>query len=1004
MKRTLQLSIVFLLLLSAVTTYAQRAVTGVVREGETNSPLPGVNVLVKGTANGTTTDADGKFTLAAADNDILVFSFIGMETQEITIGNQTSIQINMVANTRQLAEVVVTGYGDRSASSFTGSAVTLGTEKIRDVPMPTVDQALQGNIAGLQLAATSGTPGSVQDIRIRGISSINASNDPLFVIDGVPVVSGENVRETSTGTLSVLSALNQNDIENITVLKDAGATAMYGARGSNGVIIITTKKGKAGKPSLNVSAQYGSVDRAVEGPQMLNAAQWDELYYEAIVNAGYSATIADAKDDYPSGWDGVTDTDWRDVVANDKAKTLSYDISLNGGTDKTTYYTSLGYMKQDGINLGSNYERYSGKVSVNHIFTDKLSISNTLTPSFVEQNGQLESSAYFANPDAAYMFTWAIDKPRNDDGTPNLNLGTSTYNPLHTYKNNIRRREQVRVLDAMNLSYKFLDNLTFTSVLGMDYLVTEELYFYDKNYGDLADDGGGSYMYNNRNFNWTWKNMVDYSWQLNQSHKLDFKLVYEAQKNSYKTVAAGGVGFAADDLYYPTSVGTIDYGSGYVNDWAINSILGVVNYTFKDNIFVDATLRREGNSRFAPDQRWGTFYSLGASWVFSDEAFMDGLDWLSNSKLRVSYGKTGNAGINLNEYQATLAYTNSYNGIAGATPGQFGNNRLSWENSNAFNVGLDFGVFERVTGTAEYFQRTTYDLLLDVPLTRTSGFSSQRQNFGEMVNKGYELTLSADILKGDGFKWNVGFNYTKVENEVTELPTDGSGNEIGITTGTRKVTVGEPAYSWYMRTWAGVNPDTGAPTWYLAGKEGDVTSTYATAALSTQGANSTPTHFGGINTKIDFKGFYASASLYFSGGNKVYDTWGGYTQSDGRFTFGVANGYATQYDRWKQPGDLAKNPRNVYGNTSTSASNSTRRLYDGDFLRLRNVTIGYNFPKTLLSAIHLTSANIYVMGTNLWTKTYDKNLEFDPEVKADGFLDLNAPPVTTMVFGLRLGI
>jgi TonB-dependent starch-binding outer membrane protein SusC len=538
----------------------------------------------------------------------------------------------------------------------------------------------------------------------------------------------------------------------------------------------------------------------------------------------------------------------------------------------------------------------------------------------------------------------------------------------------------------------------------MDYLVTEELYAYDKNYGDYADDGGGSYMYTNRNFNWTWKNMVDYSLQLNSMHKLDFKLVYEAQKNTYKTVAAGGVGFAADDLYYPTSVGTIDYGSGYVNDWAINSILGVVNYTFRENVFVDATLRREGNSRFAPDQRWGTFYSLGASWVFSEESFMNGIGWLNTSKLRVSYGKTGNAGINLNEYQATLAYTNSYNGIAGSTPGQFGNNRLSWENSNAFNVGLDFGVFQRVTGTAEYFQRTTYDLLLDVPLTRTSGFSSQRQNFGEMVNKGYELTLNVDVIKGDGFKWNVGFNYTKVENEVTELPVDGSENEIGITTGTRKVTVGEPAYVWYMRNWAGVDPATGAPTWYLSGKEGDVTSTYATAALGTQGANSTPTWFGGVNTKFDFKGFYASANMYFSGGNKVYDTWGGYTQSDGRFTFSVANGYATQYDRWQQPGDVAKNPKNVYGNTSTSAANSTRRLYDGEFLRLRNVTIGYNFPKAWLSAIHLTSANIYVMGTNLWTKTYDKNLEFDPEVKADGFLDLNAPPVKTMVFGLRLGM
>jgi hypothetical protein len=292
---------------------------------------------------------------------------------------------------------------------------------------------------------------------------------------------------------------------------------------------------------------------------------------------------------------------------------------------------------------------------------------------------------------------------------------------------------------------------------------------------------------------------------------------------------------------------------------------------------------------------------------------------------------------------------------------------------------------------------------LDVPLSRTTGFDAQRQNLGEMVNKGWEFTINADVLDIGGFKWNVGMNFTMFDNEVTALPVDGNGNEIGITTATRVVKVGHPAYAWKMRTWAGVDPATGSPLWYRTGSSGETTSVYSQAGTDFQGGTATPDKFGGVNTRLEYKGIFATASMYFSYGNKAYDSWAFYTQSDGTFTYNVSSGYARAYDRWQQPGDIAPNPINVYGNTSSSNSGSSRRLYDAGFMRLRNVTIGYNFPTTLISKLKMSSASIYVMGTNLWTKSKDPLMEYDPEIKADGFLDLNAPPLKTMVMGIRFG-
>ncbi len=780
-------------------------VSGMVVSEDDGMPIPGVNVTVEGMSIGTITDFDGNYSINVPSGaTTLVFSYVGFVTQQVQIQGRTQVNITMKTNVEELSEVVITGYGDRDKISFTGSAGIVGGEQLEDKAYSNVESALQGNVAGVQLTTTSGTPGSAQDIRIRGISSITAGNEPLFVIDGVPVVSGTNQSSGPFyGNLSAMASLSSNDIESITVLKDASATALYGARGTNGVIVITTKKGKSGKPVFTFSSQIGRVDRAVRGPDMLNSQQYAELYYESRVNAGQAATVEEAQQNFPLPWDGQVDTDWRDVVTRDNAMSQKYDLSVRGGNQKANYYASLGHFRQDGINIGVDFERTTAKLNYKNQVNDKLSLSTSITGSFVRQNGQMEGASWFGNPDAAIIFLKPIFDPYNEDGSLNIDDFPNYYNPIYQAENTIHQRDQTRLISSTTLEYDITDDLRFTSVLGMDFLYTEELNFDPREHGDGAGVNGFSFAYTDRNFNWTWRNMLDYTLWVNKNNKFDFKLAYEAQKNTHSNLGAGGSDIAADGLYYPASVANLTYVDGAFNDWAINSILGTASYTWKDKIIIDGTLRREGNSRFAGGYRWGTFYSLGGAWVFSRE--LNNADWLDASKLRVSYGKIGNAGIGLNQYQALLNYGATYNNRAGSFPSQFGNNQLGWENSNNWNFGLDFGFFQRINGTVEYFRRNTYDLLLEVPVSPTSGFTSQTRNVGEMVNKGLEVSLNADIINAKDFNWNLGFNLTSIENEVTKLPKTSEGEEIGIETARSIVTEGEPVYSWYLPTWAGPN-------------------------------------------------------------------------------------------------------------------------------------------------------------------------------------------------------
>lgn len=1003
MLKKLQLSLIFALLFS-VTAFAQSGtITGTITDAETGEPLLGAYVFIESLQKGAGVNLDGEYTLSNVPTGTytLTANFIGYKTfsSEVEVGTGTvTLDIAMEVDLIGLDEVVVTGFGTIDRQAFTGTVSSVSSESLESVPVASVDQALQGKASGVVITSSTGTPGATQDIRIRGLSSVNAGVSPLFVIDGVPVVNGNFSGSGATSSLGVLANLNSSDIESITILKDAASTAPYGARGTNGVVVITTKSGKAGNTTYSFSAQRGYNNQAVDGKEPASAALWDELYVEAVNNLYGAGTVTS------SPWDGETDTDWGDITRRDDAVQQEYTLSARGGNEVTNFYASAGFFDQDGFVIGSSLNRFSGKFDISHQLDDRVKLQNSFTGSWVEQDGILEGAGYFGSPILAKFFIPSIYTPFAEDGSLLTDeFGTFLYNPLYTQQNDIDRKRNSRVTNNTKLDVKLMDNLTLTSRFAVDVILTEEKFYNNRNYGDGDDVGGDVWETNRRNFNYVWQNTLGYVWVPDVDHSFNFKAISETQRNYQRYLWGDGQGFAADGLYNIASTGGERDASGSTSDWAVQSFTGLVNYGYQNKLFFDGSVRYEGNSRFGQDDRWGTFWSVGVGYVLTEEDYLADLDWLNFLKVRASYGLTGNASVGINQYQATVDF-GSYNLQPDIQTDNLGNNTLTWEKANSLDIGVEFEVFDKVSGGVTFFRKDSYDLLFNVPLSRTTGHNAQEQNIGELYNQGIEAELNVDVIRNRDFKWNIGANLSTLKNEITKLPVDGNGEVIEITGTTQyRASLGLPVRAWYMREWAGVDPANGDPLWYMDDGNGGRTTTnsYNSADLYYQNANPLPTLFGGINTRIDVKNFYVSTNLYYSFGNKVYDSWAFYMKSDGQFytAFGY---YQEQEDRWQQPGDIAKNPKPILGGNQNSNSNSSRRLYDGDYLRLKTLNLGYNVPAKYLQNIGLKSASVYFLGQNLWTYAFDDDLGFDPEVDAAGYLNLNAPPLQSVTFGVKV--
>jgi len=1007
-----------LLILAGSLAMAQTVlITGTVTGSEDGQPLPGVNISVKGTTVGTITGADGKYSLSVpAGTQSLVFSFIGFVTQEMPIAGKTIIDIVLESQLTGLNEVVVMGYAVRGKNELTGSTVQLSGESLKNVPVVTVDQALQGKVAGVTISSSSGTPGSQQDIRIRGVGSITGSNDPLIIIDGAPVINNNFTGSTAVSSLSALAAINNNDIESVTVLKDASATAAYGARGSNGVIVITTKRGKQGKTNFDFSASTGFQNNAVEGRTPLTGVQRKELILEEIYNTygaangftedgAYNYMVTNNLDGgRVQNWDG-TEGDWAGAVTNKNAPVTNISLAATGGDDISSFYASLGYNKTEATVIVSDLQRITGALNYSRKFSDKVKYNVNANVSNTFQNAYLEQSAYFANPNLTKYFMSPWVNPYNADGTPNISTSLgSLFNPVYLGLHDITTNDLTRALTNSSLEWEIIENLKFKTFIALDYNITNYKTYRNRIHGDSKDEKGTAEASTGRNFNYVFQNSLDYTVRLGD-HNLALKALVEYQKNKYHYLYGFGENFSTDGLTNISSAGANFDASSSFNDWSNLSYLGMVNYNYKEKYVADFTYRREGSSLFSPDLRFGNFWSAGVAWNIIEESFIKGQEFISNLRLRASYGLSGSNGVGLNSFQALLSYDADYANQGAVYPSQYGNNNLTWEKNHTLDAGTDFGFFnEMITGSFAYFYKKTYDLLQSVPITRTSGHSSIVQNIGTVVNKGIELELSVDVIRKANLKWSVSANFASINNEVITLAKDGAGKDIDITTGQRKVAVGQPIYAWYTRKYAGANTDTGLPQWYLNSKDGAVTTNYYDPALTLdfQGGSALPTFSGGFGTHADYMGIYFDVNFFFAGGHKVFEDWSFYTHHAGTYTTLLYSGVEDLMNRWQQPGDVTDVPIMVFNSTGNNASRpSTRFLYDGDYIRLKDIVLGYSLPSSIERKIGFTDISIYTRASNFWTWVKDDRLKYDPEVRADGYTRLTTPPVKSVVFGLN---
>ncbi|UYW00559.1 SusC/RagA family TonB-linked outer membrane protein [Flavobacterium agricola] len=988
----------------------EKTVTGTVMED--GFPLPGVSIVVKGTTMGTQTDFDGKYSIQVKTGETLLFSFIGMDTVTQTVGESNTINVTMVTSDSQLEEVIVMAYGQvKKKNEVTGSAVKVDGSVIENTPLVSADQALQGRVAGLQMATTSGTPGSAQEIRIRGISGIGGDLEPLFVIDGMPMINS-NMGQDGLSTLSPLSSINSSDIESITVLKDATATAPYGARGAAGVIVITTKKGKSGGTRFALTTTAGIQNRAVRGLQMANGAQKEELFLESLFNdygvaQGFTKdqtynfytanpgllpnATASAAFNNLNAWKaaGSQDYDWAGKLTNKNALYYNLDFSAQGGDEKSNFYSSLGYNKTESIAFGSDFRRVTGNLAYDTKLTDKFRFKTNIRIANTKQNGIMENGSYFSNPMLTQYFMSPWYNPYNANGSYNTNVG-SLHNTLYTISNNKNVTDLTRLMGSFGVDYEIAKGLRWNSTANLDFNLSDHNYYANPYHGDGVTPQGYAENIINKNFNYVIQNSLDYAFGFGKN-KFNVKALMEYQKNKFTSLYGYGEKLAPGfDMLGNTSANW-DASNTY-NDWAQLSYTAMVNYNYDGKYLIDGSFRREASSKFNPENRWGNFWALGGAWNIMNEDFMENVNFIDLLRIRGSYGTTGNNGIAINSYQSLLG-TSSYGGQMSYELGQLPA-IITWESQAKTDVGIDFGVLNnRIAGSVAFYNSKSSDLLfVNNPITSTTGYTTKAINSGAMRNRGWEFELDIDVVRTENFNFNISGNFATVNNKILSMPYDAiQGEPMEIVSSTRIIKEGQPLYAWNMRKYAGVDSQTGQALYYINGHDGATTTNYGDAAVALQGESALPKYTGGLTLHFDIYNFFIDGTFYYSGGNKIYEDWATYTNNTGNRSY--TYNYGTPIlDRWQQPGDVTNVPK-VISTTSTSEQVSTRFLHDGDFIRLRDVAIGYKFPSELLRNTHIDGVTVSVRGTNLWTWVKDNDLKYDPEVRADGFTNLANPPI-----------
>lgn len=981
-----------ILALLTVSLSAQNVkVSGTVTDASNGDPVIGVAVQLKGsTSTYTLTDSFGAYSISVPSNATLTVSCMGYVMAEVSVGGRQTVDIALNPDSQLLEETIVVAYGTAKREAVTGSVSSVKGQGLAEVPVTSVDKMLSGKLAGVQISMTSGQPGASSQIRVRGTSSINASNAPLWVVDGIPIISEGTSQMTNQSTS--IATINPNDIESITVLKDAAAAAVYGSRAANGVILVTTKSGKEGQAQFDARAKYGvSWLQSDSGFRMMTSSELLAYQRDAIRNAGMDPDDPTGTYYRPMSLLSLDQTNWIDHFTR-PGVLQEYEISARGGTNKAKYFSSASYHKNDGVFYGIDYSKFQARINADYKLLSNLETGVRINAAYTEQNDVPMEKLYYANPAWAGLTILPWIPKYDENGDFNVNIPTnSSQNPRATAAYDDQWSKSYRLNATMFLRWEITKHLVAETKNSAEVSFTKDRRYWSPK-SHIKQGGRGNLQVINSQFeNFTTSNTLNYTNIFGGYHSVRALLGQEANKFSteFAYISAPSV-----DPQIPY-VNTCDQSkTSTAQDFVNTSMLsffGIIDYNYDNKYFAQLTAREDGSSLFGENNKWGFFWSASASWNISREKWLS-YRWLDLLKLRASYGVNGNDGISA--YKAYGVYsTSTYNGTVGMLPAQPSNPYLSWEKNGTWNVGVDFGFLGRIRGGLDVYSRKTTDMLLSKKVPQTTGFSTNFMNAGSMKNTGVELQLDGDIISTSDMLWTVGVNIAHNRTKILDL----AGDEKIEPSNAMHYVVGRSMYSYYLTDYYGVNPSNGEALFRT--EDGTLTNNAAKARKYYAGSPE-PKLIGGFNTTFAWKGFSASAFFEFKAGNKVFlvNEWS-YLNSDGSKM--TNNQMASSNNYWKKPGDNGVQPKPVAGQAvSSDAALSTRWLADGSYLRVKDLTLSYSLQERALRKLKVKGLKFYVSGLNLYCFN-DINF-WDPEQGVQGLTSGTYPLTKSFVGGIEL--
>lgn len=920
-----------------------------------------------------------------------------METQKVAV--VPNVKVSLKSNAELLDEVVVTGYGVQRKASFTGAAAVVGEEALAKKNDANFVKVLEGAVPGVQMNNSTSMPGVWGSVYVRGRASLNSGTQPLYVIDGMPVNSDTDAMSSSDNNMvDPMASINPADIESITVLKDAAATAIYGSRAANGVIVVTTKKGSEGKFNINLDVKQGFVSMGNNNMNFANAEQSMKLFADGLTayQGGNWQENYDYLADSYFGWDRKTSTDWMDAITR-KGYYQDYNLNAQGRTGNTGYYVSLGYLNTDGLIIGSDMERFSGRLNLDSKFKWATIGVNT-SYSYSTQNGfSLSTSGAMSSPlTAAISSQTPMDPVYDSEGNySNINM----YNPVALMDEEAGELNETK-MQTVNLNpylqIDFGQGIYAKTTLGVNITDLRQYQYWSALYNPQAMDYNGlGQQYNSRNSVITWNNVFGWNHKFTDKHDVSLMLGQEMQKKSYfyEYYAKSDFPFADSGMRDLTTAGT-DQGSEYYKQEArLASYFLDAHYSYADKYYLSGSFRRDGSSVFGSNTRWGNFWSVGGKWRMSGEDFLNGNNVITNATLRASYGTVGNQDIDWYAARGFYGAGYNYNQMPGMRPVSISNQELTWEVSKKFDVGFDLSLWHRLNLTFDFYNEITSDALFQVPLSMTTGMSETYQNIGKIRNHGIEFAVNANIIQSKDWTWTAYANLTWNQNEVMKLSTD---DPIEYTF--QIIEEGRPYTQFKMKEYAGVDSETGKPLWYLNETGEETTSDYNAAAKRYVG-DADPDVLGGFGTNLTWKGVDFGLSFNYRLGGKVYDSGASFTGFGMAFRTPLED---VALNSWTEDNKNAKYPQYIYSDPYKATATSSRFLYSGNFLRISNLTLGYTLPKRWTEKAFIQKMRAYISVDNLYTFTASDFVGYNPETSANGVIAWQYPATRTFIGGIQL--